>query len=352
MVQSVVAPFVRPVIDAVDVDDVVDRIDIHELLDRIDPDALLDRVDVERVLARIDPDALLDRIDVNRLLDRVDVARVVARVDPDTVVDRVDVNALMARVDVNALVQRTELGEIIARSTTGVFGQLLDLARAAVMSIDLVVQGTVAWVLRRREPWGQRRPGVSQVATPARSLAAGDRAVVLQGHYAGSVSRFVAFLLDTFLAAVLFTAGTSLLLLALDTVVGIDWAREDNRLTLAVAFVAWQFVYLAVPTGLTGRTVGKAVVGLQVVRRDGGEVGMRRAAARTAAFPVSTMLFGVGLLLGLVRIDRRQLHDLVGGTAVVYAWDAEVARLRTGGRVGPQPERDPDSPGRSGATSG
>lgn len=339
MVDSVVAPLVRPVVEAVDVDDVVhridvdellDRIDIDALLDRVDPDALLDRIDVNRLLDRVEIDRLLDRIDADRLLDRVDVDRVVERVDPNAVVDRVDVNAVMARVDVNALVQRTELGEIIARSTTGVFGQLLDLARAAVMSIDLAVQGAIAWLLHRRDPWGQRRPGATLVTTVP-PLPVVERAVALQGHYAGSVSRFCAFLVDTFVAGVLFTAGTGLGLLAVDTVVGVDWVRDDHRLTLAVAYLSWQFLYLAVPTGLTGRTIGKAALGLRVVDRAGTDVGFWHAVLRTAFFPISFTAFGLGLLLGLLRLDRRQLHDLVGGTAVVYSWDAEVACLRAGG---------------------
>ncbi len=391
VVGSVVGPFVRPVVDSVDVDDIVDRIDVNDiarridvddllarvdvnalidridpaqildrvdinallagvepdaLLDRVDvnallgrvdveallarirPDDLLDRVDVNRLLDRVEPDDLLDRVDVNRLLDRVDPERLVARIDPNHLVDRVDLDRMMARVDVNALVKRTELGEVIARSTTGVFGQVVDLGRTAIMSVDLIVHGALGRVARR-DPWLQRRPDAPEILTPIRGLPAGERAVALQGHHAGAVSRFLAFLLDTTVAATLFTLLLSLGVLALDRVVGVTWAAEDNRPLLAAMVLLWQLVYFAGATALTGRTVGKAALGVRVVDPDGAPVGAWHALARTVAFPLGFLLFGIGFLLGLVRRDRRMLHDLIGRTAVVYSWDADLAQLRT-----------------------
>jgi uncharacterized RDD family membrane protein YckC len=372
MVGSFVAPLVRPVVDAVDVDDVVDRVDVDELLDRVDINALvaridpntlleridpntlleridvnalldrvepdqflaqvdvnelLDRVDVNRLLDRVEPDQLLDRVDVNRLLDRLDPERLIGRIDPNSLVERIDLNAMMVRVDVNALVQRTELGEIIARSTTGVFGQLIELARTTIMSIDLVVHGTLGRVVGR-DPWTQRRPDAPDALTPIRGLPATERAVALQGHHAGVVSRFLAFLADTTIAAAAFAVLAGLAVLALDVVAGVTWVSEDHRLAMSITYLLWQVLYLAGPTALTGRTAGKAMLGLRVVNPDGKPVGAWRALVRTLVFPVSFLLFGVGFLLGLVRRDRRMLHDLVGRTAVVYAWDAEVARLR------------------------
>lgn len=372
VVGSVVGPLVRPVIDAVDVDDVAERIDVNELLSRvdlesliaridpqqlldridvnqvvarvdvnelvarIDPQQLLDRIDVnelmarvdaDEVVARVDPDALVDRVDVNRLLDRVDLNRLLDRVDANAVVERVDLDQMMARIDVNALVKRTELGEVIARSTTGVFGQLVDVGRTAMMSVDLVLHGTLGR-LARRDPWLQTRPGAPEVPTPIRGLPAAERAVALQGHHAGAVSRFVAFLIDTTVAATLFTLLTGLGVLALDRVVGVTWVAEDHRPLVAALLVAWQIAYFAAPTALTGRTVGKAALGVRVVDPDGEPVGAWHALARTVFFPVSFLVFGMGFLLALVRRDRRMLHDLVGRTAVVYSWDAEVARLR------------------------
>ena len=228
----------------------------------------------------------------------------------------------------NALIKRTELGDIIARSTTGVFGQLLDVGRTAVMSVDLVVQGTVTRILRRSEPSGQLRPDDPTVRTQVRSLPRIERAVALQGHYAGSPSRFLAFVIDTFLAGTLYTIGLALFTFALEVVTGITWVDDEHRLLISVAYVLWMLLYLAVPTGVAGRTIGKAVLGLFVVRSNGDRIDLRHTFLRTLAFPLSFLMFGVGFLFGLIRRDRRQLHDLIADTAVVYAWDADVARIR------------------------
>jgi uncharacterized RDD family membrane protein YckC len=375
VVDVVVGPFVQPVVDAVDVGDVVDRIDVDELLaridvdeligridvdaliaridvdgliarvdleaviaridldgvlDRIDPDRLLDRVDPNRLLDRVDPDRLLDRVDADRLLDRVDPDRLLARVDFDAVVERVDVNAVMDRVDVNSLVSRTELGEVIARSTTGVFGQLLDAARIAVMALDLTLHGLAARVLRRDDPTAQFGPDHLDDQAEMWRLPPQDRAVALQGRYAGAVSRFLAFLVDVTLTGALFGLIGVLLVAALEIVANVTWDAADHRWLVAVAYALWQFTYFAGLTAITGRTIGKAVLGVFVVRPDGTRVTARAAALRTIAFPLSFLLFGAGFFLGVIRRDRRQLHDLIGGTAVVYGWDAETARLRSG----------------------
>jgi uncharacterized RDD family membrane protein YckC len=374
VVDAVVAPFVQPVVDAVDVEDVVDRIDVEALIERIDLDALLDRIDPDRLLDRVDPNALLDRVDPNRLLDRVDpnalldrvdpnalldrvdpntlldrvdpdrlldrvdpnrllervdVDAVMARVDVDAVMARVDVDAVMARVDVNDLVARTELGEIIARSTTGVFGQLVDTGRIAVMSFDLLAHGLVGRVLRRPDRVAPAGPGLEPGPSDLWTMRRTDRAVALQGRHAGVVSRFLAFLVDSTLVGALFGLLATLVVTALDVVTSLDWQPEDSPWLVGVLYVGWQFAYFAGLTAATGRTIGKAVLGLFVVAADGAPVGPRQAVVRTLAFPISFLLFGFGFLLGLLRRDRRQLHDLIGGTAVVYAWDAELARLRS-----------------------
>ncbi len=46
------------------------------------------------------------------------------------------------------------------------------------------------------------------------------------------------------------------------------------------------------------------------------------------ALPLSFLTLGIGFLLILLREDGRALQDLIGGTAVVYGWDARAARLR------------------------
>jgi hypothetical protein len=60
---------------------------------------------------------------------------------------------------------------------------------------------------------------------------------------------------------------------------------------------------------------------------------------RTLAFPLSFLLLGLGFTGILFQRDRRALHDMIAGTAVVYAWDARAARLRYLDR--PPPDQAP-----------
>ena len=49
---------------------------------------------------------------------------------------------------------------------------------------------------------------------------------------------------------------------------------------------------------------------------------------RVLAFPFSLLLLGLGIVLILLRRDRRALHDLIGHSRVVYAWDVGASRSR------------------------
>jgi uncharacterized RDD family membrane protein YckC len=324
-------------LDRVDADRLLDRVDPNRLLDRVDPDRLLDRVDadrlldrigVDRLVARLDVDALLDRVDVDALVDRIDVPKVVDRVDVNGVVERIDVDALMERVDVNRLLDRTELKAIIARSTTGVFSGVIDVARTQIITIDQTAQGLGAFVMRRPRGEAPGTPSEPSDRPELRSIGRRERAVALQGHYAGSVSRFLAFLVDMFAVGLLFGLGSALVASAIEVVFRTSVDAADHRLLVTALYVGWAFLYFAGSWATTGRTFGMALLGVMVVRADGADLGIGRAAARTVCFPLGFLIFGAGLVIGLFRRDRRELHDLLAGTCVIHAWDAEEAQLR------------------------
>ena len=150
----------------------------------------------------------------------------------------------------------------------------------------------------------------------------------LEGHYAGIVTRFVAFVIDVFVIGVLFSIGGQVLEYILTTLLREEVRLAESGMWSKVALGVWAFVYFAVPLAASGRTLGMGVIGIRVVRADGRDLSGRRAVGRVLALPLSFLLFGVGLALILLRGDRRALHDLIAGSAVVYAWDARAARLR------------------------
>jgi uncharacterized RDD family membrane protein YckC len=203
------------------------------------------------------------------------------------------------------------------------------VARVQITAVDVVAQAVPARVLRRSRRESPARPD-DPADTPVLPRGAHWQwASLLQHHYAGAVSRFLALVLDQFLIGVVYALGAWLLTAALQVVVGETVDLSSYRWLVLGTYASWAFVYTAGQLAATGRTVGKAFLGVRVVRADGQALDPRRAAVRTLVYPLSFALFGLGFLLSLVRRDRRALHDLIAGTSVIYDWDAATARRRS-----------------------
>ena len=151
----------------------------------------------------------------------------------------------------------------------------------------------------------------------------------LRGDHAGFASRFIAFVIDCVLSIAVFELVLAATSFAASVLTGtsIHWNRGDQWVVLA--FFAWEFVYYAYFWTASGKTPGMLILGVQVVGQDGSHAGTKRGLVRTLAFPLSFLLLGLGFLGILLGRDRRALHDVIAGTAVVYAWDAQEARLRS-----------------------
>ena len=155
-----------------------------------------------------------------------------------------------------------------------------------------------------------------------------ERDIGMQGHYAGAVSRLASFLLDAMFASIAFWLFSLLFTVALNTLTGSDFDPTESGLLTTSAFVVWAFVYAAYPQAVAGRTLGMAIVGLAAVDRDGSPIRPGQAVVRVLTFPLSFLLFGLGFIGIVLQREHRALHDLIAGTAVVYAWNARAARLR------------------------
>ena len=156
----------------------------------------------------------------------------------------------------------------------------------------------------------------------------GQDRVTSQGQYAGSVSRFVAFIIDAAVSAGLFALGLAAASLVVQVVTGhsVHWTRAN--IAVAIIFVAWEFFYFGYSWAASGRTFGMAVLGVRVVRADGAALDPWRGVVRSLVFPLSFLCLGLGFLGILVQREHRALHDLIAGSCVIYAWDARAARLR------------------------
>jgi len=152
--------------------------------------------------------------------------------------------------------------------------------------------------------------------------------VSYQGHYAGSVSRFTAYAIDLVVTTAVFSLALAAISYGVHIVTGHNVSWNRSNIVVAVLFVLWQFLYFGYSWAVSGRTFGMAALGIRVVAVDGSVLEPRRGVVRALVFPLSFLLFGLGFLGILVQREHRALHDLIAGSAVIYAWDARAAHLR------------------------
>ena len=149
-----------------------------------------------------------------------------------------------------------------------------------------------------------------------------ERAQRLQRLRAGFFSRAVASGTDVLLALCVYVAGF--------VVASISWDLFFSKsVSLSVpphwlnGLIVWVVlvVYLTAGWGSAGRTLGKQMMGLRVVRSDGSGLhfvpALLRAVLCATIFPV--------LLLALVSRRNQGLEDVIIGTVVVYDWLPEGA---------------------------
>jgi uncharacterized RDD family membrane protein YckC len=149
-----------------------------------------------------------------------------------------------------------------------------------------------------------------------------------KGETAGFASRVAAMFIDIVVISITFYAG---LVLCTLTVQVLSFDRLDVTAVpepAASAILAgWSVLYFWAGWWLFGKTVGKAILGLRVVRRDGGPVGWSRSLIRFGGYLLSLATFGLGFAWILIDRKRRDWADILARTSVVYDWHAHGAPL-------------------------
>jgi uncharacterized RDD family membrane protein YckC len=180
------------------------------------------------------------------------------------------------------------------------------------------------------------------VPVPSAELTVGR-----QGHYAGAISRLVAFGADVGASWGLYTLGVALVNAAVKLASGRGYTLSNHRIAAVAVLTGWEFIYFAYQWAVSGKTVGMALFGIQVVTKQGAPISPRQAVLRTIGLGLTLLTLGIGFLGIVYQRERRALDDFVAGTAVVYSWDARAARLRWMARQEPAPLRPAAVPPRT-----
>jgi uncharacterized RDD family membrane protein YckC len=149
-----------------------------------------------------------------------------------------------------------------------------------------------------------------------------------QGHYAGALSRLLAYGADLLIITVVYATALALLEFAINAAT--PWSLELKSaygLVLAGA-LAWAAVYFGSSWAGFARSPGMALLGLRIVEADGSSLDRRQALTRLIAFPLGFLTLGLGFLGIIFGRTHQAIYDRIARTAVIYDWDAEAAKLR------------------------
>ena len=126
--------------------------------------------------------------------------------------------------------------------------------------------------------------------------------------------RTPAFLLDQFVVLCLVVPPAVALGVEFEAII----TAGPTRQVVFVALMAVAFVYHFLTEWLTGRTLGKHLLGLRVVEDDGSALGIRASFLRNALRLIDGLgYWSVAVAVILYRGDGKRIGDVVGRTLVV-----------------------------------
>jgi len=305
---------------------------LNPVLEYVDVNGVVQRINVDELAEKVDVNAVLDKIAINRLLDRVDFNRQLQRIDYDSVLER---------VDMNEIVRRSDMGAILAQSTSGVFTPILDAIRTQIVFVDLFLLRMTRFRIRDHKGVLPPRPGASSTSRQRDRYPKGrmNKAIAVQGRYAGFFSKAVAIFVDVMLITVSFALLTIILKLCWILFLGTSnevAQQKVSRENLGIVILYCIFWFLCFFLGVlpTGQTLGMVFAGIRLRRSDGlDDFTAGQAAIRTLLLPLSLTVMPVLGLIGYLRSDGRMLHDIVAGTGLVYCWDARMAKARRSAEI-------------------
>jgi len=152
--------------------------------------------------------------------------------------------------------------------------------------------------------------------------------MALQGHYAGAVSRLLAYGADVVILTVVYAAALALLALAISAATPWSVDLKSVHGLVLVGELLWAAFYFGNSWVIFARSPGMTLLGLRIVHADGSSLDRHHAIVRFLAFPLGFLTLGLGFLGIIFGRTHQAIYDRIAKTAVVYDWDAEAAKLR------------------------
>jgi uncharacterized RDD family membrane protein YckC len=137
--------------------------------------------------------------------------------------------------------------------------------------------------------------------------------------YAGLVTRTVALAIDAAVLTVGFAVASGVVGLILSLFTAVEVSSPGAVIGVACGWTIVVVNYFVLFWTLAGATPGMRILRMQVVDGRGEPPRLGRAVLRLVGAVLAALPVFAGYLLVLVDDRRRGLHDMIAGTAVVYA---------------------------------
>jgi uncharacterized RDD family membrane protein YckC len=144
------------------------------------------------------------------------------------------------------------------------------------------------------------------------------------GHPAGFWVRFVAYLIDQLFlgiigSVIVVMVATFLVDISINGTPEFEFTNVPGFMWLTIGVtVALEVLYFTVAIGAWGKTIGKAMLSIRVVRRNGARVSYARSLARCLAYLIQLeLVMGLTFIIIAFTPEKQGIHDMICDTAVV-----------------------------------
>lgn len=151
----------------------------------------------------------------------------------------------------------------------------------------------------------------------------------LRGHYAGFISRLLAFGIDLVVVTVTLVATGWILTTASSLFASLELGQIYPLLRAIIVGIGALVItagYFILFWTAIGQTPGKILLGVRIVRPYGQPISFWQAIIRYLGYLLSTLVFFLGFAWILVDNHRQGWHDKLARTVVIYDWDARPGR--------------------------
>jgi len=151
----------------------------------------------------------------------------------------------------------------------------------------------------------------------------------LQGHYAGFVTRFVAFVIDIVIVMTITTV-TAVVFALIISFFGLTPNENATSLRILLLWLAvvintvLYFGYFVFFWMTSGQTPGKGLMGVRVIGVNGRPLSFVQAVVRLIGYWVSALVFFLGFIWITIDDQRQGWHDTMARTYVIYSWKATL----------------------------